>query len=106
MTERAWVYKIYSEMAPSLRPKGWPGDFRLEPAVAHLEPGTKLPADYEVIPFPPEIDHRMQLDPPKVGRGFVRGFAVVYNTTTRVLLDVYQLFPFSDPPTERSLARR
>ena len=71
----------------------------MDPGTPHLEAGDKFVNDAEVVPFPRELDRRMAFDPPSVKRGFYKGYALVYNADTQVVLDVYQLFPFAPAGT-------
>jgi len=53
----------------------------------------KLPPGWEkrLQPFPPVVVQRLPRLPPNCGRGYLDGFAVVYDRRTRVILDVMDL---------------
>lgn len=53
----------------------------------------KLPPGWEkrLQPFPPVVVQRLPPLPPNCGRGYLDGFAVVYDRRTRVILDVMDL---------------
>jgi hypothetical protein len=43
-------------------------------------------------PFPPELARQLPPPPPNCDRGYIDGVAIVYNRTTRVILDSIDLF--------------
>jgi hypothetical protein len=53
----------------------------------------KLPPGWEkrFRPFPPAVIRRLPPPPPYCDRGYIDGFAVVYDRRTRVILDVIDL---------------
>jgi len=51
----------------------------------HLPPGLEK----QIAPFPVEIERRLSPLEPGYRRGFVAGHAVIFNSTTRAILDVF-----------------
>jgi hypothetical protein len=50
----------------------------------HLPPGLEK----RLVPFPVELERRMSPLEPGLQRGFIGGRAVIFNTSTRVIVDV------------------
>lgn len=51
----------------------------------HLPPGLEK----KLVPFPPELERRMGPLAPGFERGFIAGHAVIFNSSTRLILDVF-----------------
>jgi len=55
----------------------------------HLPPGLEK----KLVPFPPELEVRLAPLAPNLARGFIGGHAVIFNASTRVVLDVFIPLP-------------
>ena len=55
----------------------------------------RLPPGLEkkLVPFPPDLEVRLAPLAPGLERGFIGGRAVIFNSTTRVILDVFVPLP-------------
>ena len=51
----------------------------------HLPPGLEK----RIVPFPVELERRLSPLEPGLQRGFIGGRAVIFNRSTRVILDVF-----------------
>jgi hypothetical protein len=51
----------------------------------HLPPGIEK----KIVSFPPEIERRLSSLEPGYQRGLVAGHAVIFNSSTRLILDVF-----------------
>ncbi|MFB3778517.1 MAG: hypothetical protein ACE141_12945 [Bryobacteraceae bacterium] len=51
----------------------------------HLPPGLVK----KIVPFPPELERRLTPLEPGYQRGFIEGRAVIFNSATRLILDVF-----------------
>lgn len=51
----------------------------------HLPPGLEK----KLVPFPPEVERRMAPLAPGLERGFIGGHAVILNSSTRLIVDVF-----------------
>jgi hypothetical protein len=67
-----------------------------------LSPGLKkklyrtgqLPSGWQkkMQPFPDEIEHQLPPIPDRCARGYMDGYAVVYQPRTRVIVDIHAVF--------------
>src|SRR5438046_2526863 len=76
--EMDWVRYVYNGIPAKERPRDLPRQVKTADKEKRLQRGQKLPPGWaqKVVPFHPEIERRMGLDPAGGKRGYVEGYAV------------------------------
>jgi hypothetical protein len=92
LEDKKWIRATYAVLPVNQRPPGFPKGGKLPPGlVGKILRGGKLPPGWaaRLAPFPQAIERRMPLDPPGIRRGYIEGHAVIIDTRTEIVLDVF-----------------